>query len=134
MEPHTRAHGSYEAALSGVCRSWTSYVRRCSCLVFMPGVSTSAPSTTMSTRQQRRLVDGLITDAALRGPLGQHEPGTGRGQGSSGKPLRGDLWRGHDQVMIGPRSHQRANPDRMPRSYVGAALGSPNDVPFVLSF
>jgi hypothetical protein len=47
---------------------------------------------------QRRLVEGLVSGTALRRPLGQHELGSGRGQGSSGEPLRGDLRCKHDRA------------------------------------
>jgi hypothetical protein len=59
---------------------------------------------------QRRLVEGFIPGAALRCPLGQHELGVGRGQDSSGKPLRSDLGCSHDP---GLRSHQRVNPHHL---------------------
>ena len=54
---------------------------------------------------QRRLVEGLISGAALRRPLGQHKLGTGRGQDSSGQLLRSDLRCSHDTTSSLSMTH-----------------------------
>jgi hypothetical protein len=74
---------------------------------------------------QRRLVERLVSGAALRRPLRQHEPGAGRGQGGSGRPPRSDLWGGRDRASAAISGFLR----RLPRDRTTAGRLRPGSPP-----